>query len=80
MADPKASSVSEMPAAMTAPPIIARQPMPKPERVGTSTTPGDLISVHAEERKDGHNHNDQSNEIDDSVHDELRLVSYLDER
>jgi hypothetical protein len=54
--------------------------MAKPDRLGTSTTPGELISVHAEERKDGHNHNDQSNEIDDSVHDELRLVSYLDER
>jgi hypothetical protein len=38
-----------------------------PATAGT-TTPGALISVHAEERQDEHDDDDQTDEINDSVH------------
>src|SRR5690348_10469939 len=74
--EPKASSVNETPAARIAPAMIARQSMngrsTTPERStnGRSSPRGiALISVQPEERQNGHDHDDEADKIDQSVHD-----------
>jgi hypothetical protein len=66
MADPNASRTAEIPAATTAPAAIAPQ-----ETVRGTTIPAALISVQAEERQDGDDHNHQTDQIDNPVHENL---------
>jgi hypothetical protein len=66
MADPKASKTAEIPAATTAPATTA----PQLTERGTAT-PSILISVQAEERQNGNNHDHKADQINYAIHENL---------
>jgi hypothetical protein len=75
---PNANKVMEIPAATTAPAIIGRHSTDGTSDAATGTnTPGALMSVHSKEGENEHDDDDQTDQINNTVHCCLRDMNRL---